>query len=95
VNGIYELRVQDSILLPHSEQMISQSVDEFDIEILDWMRVDMSLEPLLNGGTARCPNLRKLSVYVSSWAMLQYWKSEEVDLQLQMFPKVAFPDIVV
>ncbi|KAL6355505.1 hypothetical protein LRP88_11099 [Fusarium phalaenopsidis] len=74
VSGIYELRVRDSLFFPHSEEVIAQCLHGFDVEMLDWMRVDMSAKPLLK----TCRNLKKLMLYASNWATLSYWTSEEV-----------------
>ncbi|KAL6821034.1 peptidase S8/S53 domain-containing protein [Trichoderma sp. SZMC 28015] len=71
VAGIYELRVRDCLYLPHKEEVISQSLAGFDIEVLDWMRPNMSARPLLKS----CSRLKKLTLYVSTWAGLSYWVS--------------------
>ncbi|KAM0344164.1 hypothetical protein ACHAPU_007886 [Fusarium lateritium] len=81
VSGIYELRVRDSVFYPHNEQVIAQCLDGFDVEILDWMRVDMSVKPLL----ATCTKLKRLVLYASNWATLSYWTSEEVVKVLSTF----------
>ncbi|KAH6867711.1 hypothetical protein B0T10DRAFT_467712 [Thelonectria olida] len=62
VPGIYELRIRDSLYLPHKEEVISQCLGEFDVEVLDWMRVDMSIKPLLDTYGL----LKKLTLYVST-----------------------------
>lgn len=95
VTGIYELRVRDSLFFPHSEEAIAQCLNGFDVEILDWMRVDMSVKPLLN----TCRNLKKLMLYAGNWATLSYWTSKEaidalsefsaVCLQLKAEPAIA------
>jgi hypothetical protein len=69
VTGIYELRVRDSLYIPHCEETIKTCLEGFDIEVLDWERVDLSLEPLKN----TCLNLKQLTLYGSSWTSLQYW----------------------
>ncbi|GAW11521.1 hypothetical protein ANO14919_008680 [Xylariales sp. No.14919] len=87
VTGIYELRVRDSLYLPHTEETIKKCLHGFDVEILDWMRVDMSARPL----AATCPRLKRLTLYVSTWASLSYWVSgngyEELS-QLEMLRDV-------
>ncbi|KAM7221644.1 thermostable alkaline protease [Rhypophila decipiens] len=59
VTSIYELRVRDSLYLPHTEETIHNCLKGFDVEILDWMRVDISAKPLL----ATCPKLKRLTLY--------------------------------
>ena len=92
VSGIYELRIRDSLYLPHGEEVISQCLSGFDIEVLDWMRVDMSVKPLID----TCRHLKKLTLYVSTWASLSYWVSGDGYEQLNGFPEVSKPlsDIV-
>ncbi|KAK6538633.1 hypothetical protein TWF694_010211 [Orbilia ellipsospora] len=90
VVGIYELRIRDSIFCPHSEEVISQSLAGFDIEILDWMRADMSVEPLLS-----LKKLQELKIYASNWATLSYWTSEEVIDILSTFSKLKKIEIFI
>jgi hypothetical protein len=87
VAGIYELRVRDSLYLPHKEEVISQCLGGFDIEVLDWMRADMSARPLVES----CPRLKKLTLYVSTWASLSYWVSGDGYEQLNKFKEVREP----
>jgi len=92
VKGIYELHVRDSLYVPHSEEVIGKCLVGFDIEILDWKRVDMSIEPLLlqsEPGKCSCPNLKELTLYASGWASLQYWASKQVQETLRQFPNVC------
>jgi len=84
VSGIYKLRVRDSLYLPHTEEVIAQCLKEFNIEVLDWMRVDMSIKPLIE----TCPLLKRLTLYVSNWATLSYWVSGDGYEELNEFPKV-------
>ncbi|KAF3058826.1 Thermostable alkaline protease [Trichoderma lentiforme] len=87
VTGIYELRVRDSLFLPHKEEVIFQSLDGFDIEVLDWMRPDMSARPLVKS----CSRLKKLTLYVSTWASLSYWVSGDGYVHLNEFHEVREP----
>ncbi|KAF5129904.1 hypothetical protein E5D57_006237 [Metarhizium anisopliae] len=87
VTGIHELRVSDSLYIPHSEEVIEKCLTGFDIEVLDWKRVDLSIEPLFSGSRLVCPNLKKLTLYASGWIALQYWTSQEVQKSLRKFPK--------
>jgi hypothetical protein len=73
VDGIYQLRIRDSPYLPHSEDMISESLRDFDIEDLDWKRTDLSIDLI----TEHCQNLKTLHLYAGSWASLSYWTSKE------------------
>ncbi|KAM6511355.1 hypothetical protein FALCPG4_016359 [Fusarium falciforme] len=96
VTGIYELRVRDSLFFPHSEEAIAQCLHGFDVEMLDWMRVDMSAKPLLK----TCRNLKKLMLYAGNWATLSYWTSEEAIDALSGFPELKevtifiLPDLI-
>ena len=73
VRGIYELRIRDSLYIPHCEEMIAACLQRFDIEVLDWMRADMSLRPVME----TCPNLKEITLYASTWASAQAWTSKE------------------
>lgn len=86
VTGIYELRVRDSLFIPHCEEIIKNCLDKFDIEVLDWERVDLSLEPLKD----TCKNLKQLTLYGSSWTSLQYWTGEDAMILFdKSLPKVC------
>lgn len=86
VTGIYELRVRDSLFVPHCEEAIKTCVEKFDIEVLDWTRPDLSLEPLKES----CRNLKELTLYASSWSSLHYWTSAEaMSTFCGSFPKVC------
>ncbi|KAM0554849.1 hypothetical protein ACHAPJ_006584 [Fusarium lateritium] len=91
VSGIYELRVRDSFFSPHSEEVISQCLAGFDVEVLDWMRTDMSVKPLLD----TCPNLKKLVLYASNWATLSYWTSGEAIADLSRFQELKCVSIFI
>ena len=84
VSGIYELRVRDSLYLPHTEEVIAQCLKEFNVEVLDWMRIDISINPLKQ----TCPLLKRLTLYVSNWANLSYWVSGNGYEQLNEFSMV-------
>lgn len=86
VTGIYELRVRDSLFIPHCEEIIKSCLDKFDIEVLDWERVDLSLEPLKD----TCKNLKQLTLYGGSWTSLQYWTGKDaMVLFSKSLPKVC------
>jgi hypothetical protein len=78
VQGIFELRVRDSPYVSHSEEVVDSCLAGFDVEILDWKRPNMSLEPVI----LNCPNIQKATLYASSWCTLQYWTSEQVHRDL-------------
>lgn len=86
VTDIYELRVRDSLYLPHSEGMVFSCLQDFNVEVLDWMRVDLSYIPLKD----TCPNLKELTLYAGCLSSWQYWTSEAgYNLMGEAFPKVG------
>jgi hypothetical protein len=46
VEKIFHLSVTDSLHEPHSEETIEEAVKHFDIEILDWRRIDLSIRTI-------------------------------------------------
>jgi hypothetical protein len=85
VEGIYELNVRDSCYLPHNERIIRECLRNFDIEVLDWRRLDLSIRVLFEQdeeASPVCRNLRKLRLYAGGWPALAYWTSKEGLAQL-------------
>ncbi|KAI1329507.1 hypothetical protein F5Y16DRAFT_100516 [Xylariaceae sp. FL0255] len=97
VKGIYELCVRDSCYLPHNERIIRECVRNFDIEVLDWRRLDLSLTALHEAsdpGKLICRNLKSLSLYAGGWPALAYWTTEGV-VFLSQFEKLEVVYIYV
>jgi hypothetical protein len=70
VEKIFHLSVTDSLHEPHSEETIEEAVKHFDIEILDWRRIDLSIRTIRDAA----PNVRRLHLYSSgNWAALDHW----------------------
>jgi len=70
VTKIFELRIDDSAGHPHSEEVIEDAIKEFDVEVLDWKRYDLSIHTILTAA----PNVTKLKLYSSgNWAPIVHW----------------------
>jgi hypothetical protein len=70
VSRIFELRARDSLHLPHSEETIENALRDFNVEILDWQRADLSIDTI----NTVAPNVRILHLYSSgNWASLDHW----------------------
>lgn len=96
VTGIYELSIRDSCYLPYNEEVISKCLAGFDIEVLDWRRLDLSLyvlelpaQKIPEAHIRTCPNLKELNLYAGGWPSLGYWTSDEALHFLASFPKVG------
>lgn len=92
VTGIYELSIRDSCYLPHTENHIRASLSSFDVEVLDWRRLDLSLWVLSADRTHQnltCPNLKALRLYASGWPALAFWTSHEGLSFLDGFEKLT------
>jgi hypothetical protein len=88
ISGIYELRVHDSGVLPHSEEIMVKCLTNNAVEILDWQRLDISIRPLLASTIPQA--LREATIYASTWATLHYWTSTDVrGILHRNFPKVC------
>lgn len=98
VTGIYELSVRDSCYLPHNEHVIRTCLTIFDVEVLDWRRLDLSLRVLhapKETTNLVCPNLKTLRLYAGGWPALAYWTSDESLSFLSGFPKLIQVDIFI
>jgi hypothetical protein len=70
VKRIFHLSVADSLHEPHSEETIEDAIKPFDIKILDWRRIDLSIRTIRDAA----PNIRRLRLYSSgNWAPLDHW----------------------
>ena len=83
VRDIVEVRVADSYSKPHSEELIIDALKEFDVEILDWRRTDLSVDAILEAAA----NVKTLYLYSSgNWSALGHWISPD---GVQKLPKVT------
>jgi len=73
VKKIMELRVIDSEREPHDEEKIADAVREFDIEILDWNRPDLSIDCIVDAA----PKVEELHLYSWNWTSLSQWTGDE------------------
>jgi hypothetical protein len=74
VSRILALKVMDSFHNPHTEETIENSVEPFDVETLDWRRLDLSIECIQKAAK----NVKKLNLYSSgSRAALSHWTGSE------------------
>jgi hypothetical protein len=74
VRKIIRLNVRDSLHHPHSEEVIETAIAPFDIESLDWKRLDLSIDSIF----LAAPNVRELRLYSSgSQAALRHWIGSE------------------
>ena len=70
VTKIFELRIDDSAGHPHSEEVIEDAIKDFDVEVLDWKRYDLSIDTILTAA----PHVTKLKLYSSgNWAPIVHW----------------------
>jgi hypothetical protein len=79
VKSILELHVPDSLSSPHPDEGIQkwlgvpESENGFrEIEILNWEKLDLSLETL-----KRVPGLQKVYLYSANWNTLAFWSGPE------------------
>jgi hypothetical protein len=74
VQTVCELHVRDSVHHPHSEEDMATLGKYFSgLEVLDWRRMDVSLETVMQAA----PNLKTLHLYASGWPALSYWTGPE------------------
>ena len=84
VTKILELKVNDALHDPHSEEIIEEAIKDFDIETLNWKRTDLSINTVQKAA----PNVRKLHLYSSgNWVSLSHWLGPEGVIMLK---KVRF-----
>jgi hypothetical protein len=74
VRKIIEVQIADSQYHPHSEQVIEESLEGFDVEILNWKRADLSVDSI----SLAAPNVKKLYLYSNgSKASIGHWASSD------------------
>jgi hypothetical protein len=70
VQKIMGLSVKDSFYDPHSEETIEQAIAGLDIEILNWKRLDLSIDTIFDSAK----NVRELYLYCSgSKTAIRHW----------------------
>lgn len=70
VRNIYHLHVPDSLDNPHPEEVVEKAFKPFRIEVLDWRRVDLSIDSIMDSA----PTVRELHLYSSgNKAALSHW----------------------
>lgn len=88
VKRIIELKVPDRMINPHNELVIAEYVRKFEVEVLDWRFLDMSLSVFNDEVKGR---IRELHLYSSGrWAAVRHWLSRE---GVQNLPKVSHSEI--
>ena len=74
VQKIIELKVPDSLQEPHTEDTIIQSIKDFKVEILDWKRLDLSIDCVFEAAE----HVQKLHLYGSgNFATISHWTGVE------------------
>lgn len=86
VRKIYQLVVPDYFEDPHTEETIEAAIASFEIEILDWRRLDLAVDSINKGA----PKVRTLHLYSSgNQAALSHWFGPEgIVLLHQVFDPV-------
>jgi hypothetical protein len=73
VESIMKVIVRDDSLNPSGDQVIQAALERFDVQYLDWDRVDISCKTLAKA----CPRLRELRLNCSgNSAVLNGWADE-------------------
>ena len=86
VQSIMELDVPDRLVSPHNEMEIADVVKKFEVEILNWRFLDLSLS-VFDAEKVK-PRIRELHLYSSGKrAAISHWFSEE---GLITFPNASF-----
>ena len=74
VKTILRLVVPDCRMNPLNEEAISKCLEDFEVEELNWRRLDLGIEPIVS----LAPTLAVLHLYSSgNWAVLCHWVSKE------------------
>lgn len=85
VKSILKLRVQDRLINPHDEQQIWKKVQFFEVELLDWKILDLSI-PKFDEGVK--PTIKDLHLYSSGKrAVIRHWLGNE---GIQNLPMVCY-----
>lgn len=74
VRRILSLQVIDSFHSPHTEETIESAVKPYNVQTLDWRRLDLSVDSALEAAE----NVETLSLYGSgNWAVLSHWTGSD------------------
>ena len=74
VTKIRELIVPDCFDRPHNEGTINDCIQGFGIEVLNWRRLDLSIDAI----TEKNSEIRVLDLYSNgNWAALSHWRSQD------------------
>jgi hypothetical protein len=89
VRKIIQVNFVDSEYLPHADEAIENALKGFEVEVLNWEKLDISNDVLYNSTSA----LREVSLYWSGdVAVAEAWCGSEGFGNARKFPKVkAFP----
>jgi hypothetical protein len=86
VTTIVELNVPDSYIHPHSEETIENAIAQFDVQILNWRRLDVSVECV----KVAARQVRSLSLYSSgNWAAIRHWTSSKGICELEFLRDIV------
>jgi hypothetical protein len=88
VRKIIELKVPDSLHDPHTEETIIQSIKPFEIEKLDWKRLDLSIDCVCEAAE----NVEHLYLYGSgNMAVTSHWTGNEGVCRLKKVNSPSWP----
>jgi hypothetical protein len=88
VTTIVELNIPDNHMQPLSDEFVFDKVARFNVRNLDWRRIDMNLDFLIESRAAA--SLTDLHLYSSgNWSTLYHWASAEEFNGLSALPQVC------
>ncbi|KAH8803054.1 hypothetical protein F5884DRAFT_888196 [Xylogone sp. PMI_703] len=75
VRSIMKLKVQDRLINPHNEVTIAENVERFEVKVLDWKILDLSISVF---GPEAKETLKELHLYSSGKrAVISHWLGNE------------------
>lgn len=87
VSRILSLQVHDSFHSPHTEETIEMAVKPFNVDTLDWRRMDLSIDCILEAAK----DVKVLSLYSSgNLAVLSHWSGVDGLVRLEKVILWAF-----
>lgn len=85
VKKLIKLTVSDSKINPHPEEAMEAAIKHLDVEHLDWRRLDLSIDTILEAAE----NVRELHLYSSgSRAVIGHWLGED---GVRRLSKASYP----